>query len=206
MSSRTITTGLCAVLTLIVACGGGGSVSAPGNPDMNLPAPSQPPAAGILGDGTLNELVEWTRALHGVPAMGVVIVHNGMIVESAAAGLRSASDDERVTTDDLWHIGSLTKNITSSLAGALVEMSVLSWNTRPLDVWPELDGAIHPQLKDITLLQLLSHTAGVPPTNAAPSEYGDLAAGTLVEKRRGFAADLLSQSADQALGSSTCTL
>lgn len=178
------------VANLIVACGGGSNSN---SPTANLPNPTPPPAAGMFGDGSLDEIVEWARAAHGVPAMGVVIVHNGIVVESAAEGLRSALASEPVTDDDLWHIGSLTKNITASLSGALVEMSVMSWNTRPIDVWPELDATIHPQFRNITVRQLLSHTAGIVPVNAAPSQYGDLAIGTLAEKRRNFAADLLGQ-------------
>lgn len=193
MSRKKIIAGFCTVLIMLVACGGGGSNRAPGTPVTDLPISVPPPSAGILGDGTLDDIVEWTRASHGIPALGVVVVHNGLIVESAAEGLRSAAAAEPVTVDDLWHIGSLTKNFTSSLAGVLVDMSVLSWTTRPIDVWPELDATIHPQLRDVTLRQLLSHTAGIPRADTAPSQYGDLAAGSIIEKRRGFAADLLSQ-------------
>lgn len=181
------------IANLLVACGGGGGGSQINSPTANFPNPTPPPAAGMFGDGTLDEIVEWARAAHGVPAMGVVIVHNGIVVESAAEGLRSALESEPVTVDDLWHIGSLTKNITASLSGALVEMSVMSWNTRPIDIWPELDATIHPQFRNITVRQLLSHTAGIVGVNAAPSQYGDLAIGTLTEKRRNFAADLLGQ-------------
>ena len=179
------------IANLLVACGGGGGGSQTNSPTANFPNPTLPPAAGMFGDGTLDEIVEWARTAHGVPAMGVVIVHTGIVVESAAEGLRSALESEPVTVDDLWHIGSLTKNITASLSGALVEMSVMSWNSRPIDIWPELDATIHPQFRNITVRQLLSHTAGIVGVNAAPSQYGDLAIGTLTEKRRNFAADLL---------------
>ena len=181
----------------LAACSGsiGGNVSV-----RTVVDPPPPPAAGIFGDGRLDQLVEWSRASYGLPAMGVVVVVNGQVVEIAAEGLRSATASARVTDADLWHLGSLTKGITSTLAGVLVEHSVLSWDTRPLDVWPELDGSIHSQLRDITLRQLLSHTAGIRRVDAAPSAYGDLAAGTIIDKRRAFAADLLAEAPASAIG------
>ena len=163
-------------LALAACSGGSGSDS---NLDVRLPDPTPPPAAGTFGDGRLGELVEWARSTHGLPAMGVVIIQGGQISEVAAEGLRSASAADRVTDADQWHLGSLTKAFTSTLVGALIEQSALTWDTRPLDIWPELDGVIHPQLRDITIRQLLSHTAGIQRVNEAPSQYGDLAPGTL---------------------------
>lgn len=174
----------------LAACGGGASNSV--SPDRPAAVPTPPPAAGSFGDGRLDEIVEWARSTHGLPAMGVVIVHQGAVVELSAQGLRSASASQPVDVADRWHIGSLTKAFTSTLAGVLVDMSVISWETRPLDVWPELENSIHSALRDITLRQLLSHTAGIRRVNAAPSQYGDLAIGTATEKRRAFAAELLS--------------
>ena len=180
---------VCMSLVLAACGGGGGSGNGASEP---LPFPHAP-AAGVLGDGRLGEIVEWTRASQELPAMAVVVVLDGQVVEIAAEGLRSLSGDQAVTTADAWHIGSLTKGITATLAGVLVELSVLSWDTTPLDVWPELDASIHANFRDITVRQLLSHTAGVQPVNAAPSRYSDAASGTLAEKRRAFAAELLTE-------------
>ena len=187
-----------ACVTVLAACGGGSGTEVPIS-DL-VPEPTPPPPVGVLGDGRLGELVEWARSTHGLPAMAVVIVHDGRIVEMAAEGRRSAAAAVSVTTSDRWHLGSLTKGLTSSLAAALVEMSVLNWDTRPLDVWPELDMTIDSQLRDITLRQLLSHTAGLRRVNSVPSRFGDLAPGTVVEKRREFAAELLAESPAETIG------
>ena len=55
------------------------------------------------------------------------------VAELAAVGTRTVNGTVAVTTDDKWHLGSLTKNMTATLAGVLVEMSVVSWDTTPLD-------------------------------------------------------------------------
>ena len=175
---------------LIVACGGGGS----GSPQSNivLPPPTPQPPIGAMGDGRLDEIVEWVRASHALPSLATIVVHQNQVTEVAAVGTRSINGSAAVTTDDKWHLGSLTKSMTATLAGVLVEMSVVSWDTTPLDVWPELDSSINPQFRTITLRNLLSHTSGLRRVNEAPSKYGDLTSGTFVEKRRAFAAELLS--------------
>jgi CubicO group peptidase (beta-lactamase class C family) len=172
------------------ACGGGdGKGNGKGPPP--LPAP-QPPAAGTLGDGRLNELIEWARASQNVPAMAAVVIRRGQIVEKGAVGLRSAQGSVRVTADDRWHIGSITKSMTATLAAILVEDGLITWDTRPIDVWPELAGSIHSGFRDITLRQLLSHTSGMKRDDAfSPAENG--ASGTLMQKRRTWAAEVLSQ-------------
>jgi CubicO group peptidase (beta-lactamase class C family) len=179
------------VLLLVAACGsnssGGNKVTEP------LPFPDAP-QSGVQGDGRLGELVQWAVDAQEIPAMAVVVVHRGQVVDIAAEGMRASDSSEPVTTGDAWHIGSLTKAMTGSLVGVMVEMGVVSWDTTPLDVWPELDGSIHRNLREITIRHLLSHTAGIERVNTAPSRYADDATGTLVEKRRAFAAELLGNS------------
>ena len=52
---------------LLAACGGGGDGSGP----EPLPIPAAP-AAGTLGDGRLNELMQWARSAQNAPAMAVI--------------------------------------------------------------------------------------------------------------------------------------
>ncbi len=171
------------------ACGGGGSNGAGG---INPPVAAAPPA-GLIGDGRLGELLEWARATQDVPAMAMVLVQGGQIAEMGAVGKRSASAGTLVTENDKWHLGSLTKAITATLAGVLVDQSVIGWQTRPLDVWPELDQSIHPQFRNITLKHLLSHTSGMTRPDILPILIENDEPGTAVQKRKTWAAQLLSQ-------------
>lgn len=45
------------------------------------------------------------------------------------AGGRKLGDDTRVTTADLWHIGSVTKTFTSTLVARFVERGDLGWES-----------------------------------------------------------------------------
>lgn len=177
------------------ACGGGGGGG-------NGPAPrsvSEGPAPGTIGDGRLPEIIEWARASQDVPAMAVVLVREGRIVERETVGRRSSSADVLAGDDDRWHIGSMTKAMTSMLAAVLVEDGLISWDSTPLDVWPEMQASVHAGFRDATLRQFLSHTSGM----RRDHEYGpasDSAPGTVIEKRRSWAEELLRQAPEFTAG------
>jgi D-alanyl-D-alanine carboxypeptidase len=77
-------------------------------------------------------------------------------------GTLRANDATPVTTDSLWHIGSNTKAITATLAAMLVEQGVISFDTTVADALPAIIIDMHGAAADITLGQLLNHTAGLP--------------------------------------------
>lgn len=181
---------LSGALSLLVACGGS---SGGGADPIILPPVVPPPAVGIVGDGRLDALVEWARESQSVPAMAVVLVANGQVAEMAAVGRRTLSAPDTVSVDDQWHLGSLTKGMTATLAGVLIEQSIIAWDTTPLDVWPELDATIHPAFRNITLKQLLSHTSGMRRVNQTPATFDQSAPGTATAKRRALSADLLAE-------------
>jgi CubicO group peptidase (beta-lactamase class C family) len=160
--------------------------------------PPPTPAAGTIGDGRLLELTEWARDTTDAPALGVIVIRHGQVAERAVAGFRSVNSTARATVDDKWHVGALTKTLTSTLAAMLVEDGLITWDTKPLDVWPELDAGMDPAFRNITLRHLLSHTSGMKrDDNWEGAE--DTAPGTLVEKRRAWAARLLSQTPANAV-------
>lgn len=180
-----------ALSLLFVACGGSEDSSI--NTALPTAALTPPPDAGAIGDGRLEGLAEWARESQGVPALGVVIVADDRIAEIAAVGRRSVSVDDAVTDNDRWHIGSLTKSLTATLAAVLIQQSVITWDTTPIDIWPELAGSMHPQFRNVTIKQLLSHTSGMRRADLVPVEFTQNATGSAMERRRLFAAVLLAE-------------
>ena len=193
------------LLVFVVACGGGGSAavqqppptgSGPGIP----PSPIEP---GVFGDGRMSDIVETIRDRHNLPALAAIIVAEGQIVDQAASGLRSITGGAAVTTADRWHIGSITKAMTATLAAILVEQSVISWDTTPLDIWPEYAPSMHPQYQSVTVVDLLSHQAGLRlavDTIPSISQIADNAPGSLIDKRRLWAKELLELAPVNATG------
>jgi len=84
--------------------------------------------------------------------------------------------------------------MTATLTAIMVEQSLISWDTTPLDVWPEYSATLHPQYQSVTIVDLLSHHAGIPSDQGAIPSIAltrDEAPGTVIEKRRLWAKELL---------------
>jgi len=141
------------IVVLMTGCGSDGVKIADKLPDK--------PLTGQAGDGKLQEVINYIRVDAGLPAMAAVLVHDGQIIEMASTGTRSIKSATAVSGEDKWHLGSLTKAMTSTLAAILVKQGVISWDTSIADVYPELAGIMNSHYETVRLDQLLSHTSGM---------------------------------------------
>ncbi len=114
----------------------------------------------------------------GVPAAGVGLYAGGR-TECAVAGVRALGRDTPVEVDDLWHIGSLTKSMTATLAARLVVRGRIRWDSTVGEVFGSGLPGLDPRAREITLIQLLSHRAGLP-QNISAAEI----AGLILRHRR----------------------
>ena len=95
-------------------------------------------------------------------AIGAAVARGGGKPLVLVSGRRHKGSEEPVALAAPWHIGSITKSFTASLVLKLVERGQLTLD-EPLDRLlvaqaPEM----HPTWRNITLRQVLSHTAGLP--------------------------------------------
>ena len=95
------------------------------------------------------------------------MVQDGKIIACGAVGPRRAGAAIPVTINDRFHLGSDTKAMTALLAAMLVEENKLRWDSTVAEVFPELSAIMTPGLRRVTLVQLLSHTSGIPSDNQA---------------------------------------
>jgi CubicO group peptidase (beta-lactamase class C family) len=123
---------------------------------------SLPLARGQEAHSEINRLLEPIRQKHNLPALAGAIVTSKGLVEIGAVGVRKAGTNVPVTIDDLWHLGSDTKAMTASVIGWLVERGKLRWDTTIAQVFPELAPTLPQAFAQITILELLSHQAGLP--------------------------------------------
>ncbi len=106
--------------------------------------------------------LESLRKRHGLPALGAAVVEGDDLRAIGATGVRAAGKPERVTVDDLWHLGSCTKAMTATLIARLVQQGVLDWN-EPIDKpFRRMRKQMHASYRKVTLLQLLSNRGGTP--------------------------------------------
>lgn len=97
-----------------------------------------------------------------VPAVGVLVIRNGEVVDQAVAGIDALGSGSAATIDDLWNLGSDSKAMTVTMIARLVERGVLSWEAPLSAMLPELAAEMRPEYRDVTLVELMSHRAGLP--------------------------------------------
>lgn len=115
-------------------------------------APVQP-----LTDAGLEAL----RQGAGVPAMAVAARAGTGPIRDWVTGERLAGSGVRATRQDLWHLGSITKSMTATLIGRLVDAGKVRWD----DTVGRVLGAAAPNMRSeyraVTYRHLLSHRSGL---------------------------------------------
>jgi len=96
------------------------------------------------------------------PGMIAAIISGEGVIAIASAGERKAGSGIAFTTNDVVHLGSCTKAMTSTMIATLVAEGKLSWDTKLIEAIPELKHKIYDDYHKITLWQLLTHRAGIP--------------------------------------------
>lgn len=97
-----------------------------------------------------------------VPALGMLVIRDGVVVDQAVRGIRSMKGASPVTLDDRWNLGSDGKAMTATMVARLVERGLLRWDSPLAEMLPELAADMRPEYRDVTLLELMSHRAGLP--------------------------------------------
>jgi CubicO group peptidase (beta-lactamase class C family) len=97
-----------------------------------------------------------------VPGAGILIIKDNQVVDKAVYGVRRLGETAAIAPGDVWNIGSDSKSMTAVMIARLVERGQLSWNAPLESLLPELQASLRPEYRTVTVLQLLSHTSGLP--------------------------------------------
>ena len=157
----------------LAACGGG---SGGGNSDQQ----------------SLRSELETIRARNDLPALTAMLIEGNRIVESDAVGIRAIGHPGAATTVDRWHIGSMTKSMTATLAARIVEQGLIGWDTTIATVFPGLVGTMQVAYQNVRFDELLYHTAGLSNDIATPIlAMLDTSSDPLTVQRENWTAELL---------------
>jgi CubicO group peptidase (beta-lactamase class C family) len=137
-------------------------------------------------------MVHNTRTLAAIPGIAAATVTPSASTD-IHEGLRHLGFQDSIRATDRFHIGSLVKSMTSTLAAAVVDSGLVGWDSRVLTVLPELTG-VRPEFADVTLEDLLRHRSGLLAVEDA-SELASMPAlqGIITEQRLQFTQWALSQ-------------
>ncbi|MGE0784599.1 MAG: serine hydrolase [Sandaracinaceae bacterium] len=130
----------------------------PSGPDDPMPVPSPRPACPDGAEATFATLVSEMRAAletNGVPGGAIAVVCGEQVAFVEAIGVRRRGGTDPVTRQTRFQWASSTKMLTAATAVALAEERIVELDA-PLSTYLDVG------FGDITLRQLLSHTAGFP--------------------------------------------
>jgi CubicO group peptidase (beta-lactamase class C family) len=99
---------------------------------------------------------------YGVPGAAIAVVQNGDVVYLNGFGVRRAGSTEAVDPDTMFMIGSVTKSMTTMLAGTLVDDGRLTWNTRLVDLLPTFAVGEPALTESLTVRDAFCNCVGVP--------------------------------------------
>lgn len=127
------------------------------------------------------------RDKHKLPGMIGAVLQGEALTAIGSVGVRKLGSDDALRVGDRVHLGSDTKAMTATLLGLLVDEGKLTWSSTVAEVFPARARSLHPDFQRVTLLQLLTHRAGLP----ANGPWWELKGRTPTEQRRDLLARMM---------------
>jgi CubicO group peptidase (beta-lactamase class C family) len=113
------------------------------------------PASAWLG-----KLVTEQRKQKKLVGLAAMVTLDGQVKAAAADGERKLGSGVPLEMSDQWHLGGITKSITATMIARLVESGQMHWADTIGEILP--DSQVHDDWKPVTLIELLTDTAGAP--------------------------------------------
>lgn len=157
---------------------------------------TEPTMAPLPPGPVTAERLQALRTAARCPAMGVAWQAGERPAQVLVDGQRSVRHTATVQPTDLWHLGSVTKSMTATLAARLVERGRLDWTTPLHELLGTRLPGMHAGYRDLHLLHLLSHRGGLM-RDASASAYLSLPA---AEQRVAYARAALASPPQAAPG------
>lgn len=129
-------------------------------------APERPDALAAAVDGAFRPLL----AQYDIPGMAVAVTFNGQ-ERYFSYGVASRQDDQPVTPNTIFEIGSISKTFTATLASYARALGRISLDDHPSVHLPELAGSA---IDRASLLNLGTYTAGGLPMQFPPDVTDDV--------------------------------
>jgi CubicO group peptidase (beta-lactamase class C family) len=143
--------------------------------------------APVQADERLNRVLAPIRDEHHLPGLIGGILAGDRLAAIGAVGIRKIGSAQPMRVTDEVHIGSCTKAMTATLIGMLVDEGKLMWRSTIREVFPDQAEHVHPEFQAVTLRNLLTHRAGLPPN----VPWWDLPGRTPTEQRLSIVATML---------------
>jgi CubicO group peptidase (beta-lactamase class C family) len=107
------------------------------------------------------QALEEARREAGAPAMAAAVGEKGHAAKKWVTGERLLGSGVAVTAQDAWHLGSITKSITSTLIARLVEAGAVRWDDTVGELLKNVAPDMQEVYRSVSFRHLLSHRAGL---------------------------------------------
>ena len=142
----------------------------------------------------LTAFVTGERLAQNLPGLAAVVVRSDGPPRVYVSGERRIGKGDLIGLTDRMHLGSLSKAITATVIGALVEQQRMKLDTTLGQTFPELSAKMQPAYRDVSVRQLLAHSGGIPPYRTRESLQRLLTLkGTPTEQRHAFVERVLAE-------------
>ena len=105
--------------------------------------------------------LEQIRERNELPGLLLLAWKDGRFIAQGATGNRKQGVESQITIADKCHIGSITKSMTATLIGILVDEGLIHWNTNLSDVFGDSVANLNPDFGKVTVQQLMVHRSGI---------------------------------------------
>ena len=162
--SIAITTVSTACLAVLLSCGGE-SAALPGSPQVTTPPQDVPiTGAAVPGMGSYDQTIPYLMRKYAIPGGAVAVLRDGKLIYARGFGYADVDSGTQVQPDALFRIASVSKPITGVAIMKLVEEGKLQLDERVAPfiahLTPAPGATVDPRWEQITIRQLLDHTAG----------------------------------------------
>jgi CubicO group peptidase (beta-lactamase class C family) len=166
-----------------------------------MPGAAPEDAVSVTEWKDLTDLAGQLLEKSGAPAIAVAIVQKGSVADMAVVGERWVDSGQPVKKDDKFHIGSITKSVTATMIGALVQKELIDWTLTVGDLLGDME--MRDEYRDVTLEMILQHRGGFPSYTDINDE--DMARyhgfhGTTTRIREQFVAEVLLREPEEKAG------
>ena len=111
-------------------------------------------------DGIVSQYIKKEKA----SGLAIGIIRNDGTSRTWGYGYTDAVKAHKIDGETLFALGSISKGVTGEVVAGLVEKGLLKWDDKPSDLLPK-NTPLSDDAKNITLLQLATHTSGLPRQN-----------------------------------------
>lgn len=132
----------------------------------------------------LKALAEQSVARGEVPGLAIAVVHDDEVIYLGGFGVRKVGVPEKVDTDTVFQLASLSKPISATIVAALVGEGIVSWDSRIRDIDPGF--ALHEAYPtaEVTIRDLFSHRSGLSGTIGNDIETLGYSQGEILQRLR----------------------